>query len=136
MLGLAVFVRVELRSPAPLLDVRLLSRGLLPVVMVCVVASTAAFAALVCTSVWLRSGLGLGPVRAGLALMPLALASFATSLISGRALHGRSPRALLGTGLLLSGVGCALQAGLDATRSPSAEAAPARARYARSGRSA
>ncbi|MFI1362034.1 MFS transporter [Streptomyces griseochromogenes] len=110
-LGLAVFVRVELRSPAPLLDVRLFSRASFSAVLMCVVASTAAFAALVYTSVWLQSGLGLGPVRAGLALMPLALASFATSLISGRRLHGKSPRAILATGLLLSGIGCALQAG-------------------------
>ncbi|MEN2422571.1 MFS transporter [Streptomyces rimosus] len=42
--------------------------------------------------------------------MPLALASFITSLISGRRLHGASPRAVLGTGLGLSGIGCALQA--------------------------
>ncbi|WP_342634835.1 MULTISPECIES: MFS transporter [unclassified Streptomyces] len=75
------------------------------------------------SSVWLQSGLGLGPVRAGLALMPLALASFATSLISGRRLHGRSPRAILATGLLLSGIGCALQAGLDADSSAGSLAA-------------
>ncbi|GGX42785.1 MFS transporter [Streptomyces noursei] len=112
-LALVVFARVELRSPAPLLDVRLFARTSFSAVMMCVVASTAAFAALVYTSVWLQSGLGLGPVRAGLALMPLALASFATSLISGRRLHGKSPRAILATGLLLSGIGCALQSGLD-----------------------
>jgi MFS family permease len=113
-LALAVFVRIELRTAAPLLDVRLFSRGAFAAVMTCVIASTAAFAALVYTSVWLQSGLGLGPVRAGLALMPLALASFATSLITGRTLHGKSPRAILTTGLLLSGIGCAVQAGLDA----------------------
>jgi len=117
VLVLAVFGRVELGSPAPLLDVRLFSRAAFSAVMMCVVASTAAFAALIYTSVWLQSGLGLGAVLAGLALMPLALASFATSLISGRKLHGRSPRAILGTGLLLSGIGCALQAGLGANSS-------------------
>lgn len=113
-LALIVFARIELRSPAPLLDVRLFARASFSAVMMCVVASTAAFAALVYTSVWLQSGLGLGPVRAGLALMPLALASLTTSLISGRRLHGKSPRAILATGLLLSGIGCALQSGLDA----------------------
>ncbi|MGC0419873.1 MFS transporter [Embleya sp. AB8] len=108
-LAAVVFVRVELRSGAPLLDVRLFARASFSAVLMCVVASTAAFAALVYTSVWLQSGLGLGPVRAGFALMPLALASFATSLISGRRLHGKPPRAILATGLLLSGIGCALQ---------------------------
>jgi EmrB/QacA subfamily drug resistance transporter len=116
-LALVVFARVELRSGAPLLDVRLFSRASFSGVMMCVVASTAAFAALVYISAWLQSGLGLGPVRAGLALMPLALASFTTSLISGGRLHGRSPRAILATGLLLSGIGCALQTGLDADSS-------------------
>ncbi|MFE0102041.1 MFS transporter [Streptomyces sp. NPDC059009] len=113
-LALALFVRLELRSPHPLLDVRLFRRRAFAAVMLCVLASSAAFAALLFTSVWLQSGLGLGPVRAGLALMPLALACFVASLVSGRALHGRSPRAVVGTGLLLSGVGCALQSGLDA----------------------
>ncbi len=122
-LALAVFVRIELRTAAPLLDVRLFSRGAFAAVMTCVIASTAAFAALVYTSVWLQSGLGLGPVRAGLALMPLALASFATSLITGRTLHGKSPRSILTTGLLLSGIGCALQTGLDAGSSAGSVAA-------------
>ncbi|MGW2615059.1 MFS transporter [Streptomyces sp. NPDC001500] len=122
-LACGVFARVELRSGAPLLDVTLFSRASFSAVMMCVVASTAAFAALVYTSLWLQSGLGLGPVRAGLALMPLALASFATSLIGGRGLHGKSPRAVLATGLLLSGIGCALQTGLDARSSAGSLAA-------------
>ncbi|MER6788470.1 MFS transporter [Streptomyces sp. NPDC000658] len=122
-LACGVFARVELRSAAPLLDVTLFSRASFSAVMMCVVASTAAFAALVYTSLWLQSGLGLGPVRAGLALMPLALASFATSLIGGRRLHGKSPRAILATGLLLSGIGCALQTGLDARSSAGSLAA-------------
>ncbi|MEU7430294.1 MFS transporter [Streptomyces sioyaensis] len=115
--ALFTFARTELHSSAPLLDVRLFSRASFSAVMMCVVASTTAFAALVYTSVWLQSGLGLGPVRAGLALMPLALASFATSLICGRRLHGKSPRAILAAGLLLSGIGCALQTGLNADSS-------------------
>ncbi|TCO45349.1 MFS transporter [Actinocrispum wychmicini] len=112
--ALVVFVRIELRRPAPLLDVRLFTRASFAAVMMCVLASTAAFAALVYTSIWLQSGLGLGPVRAGLALMPLAIAAFAGSLISGRVLHGKPPRVVLSAGLLTSGIGCVLQAGLDA----------------------
>jgi MFS family permease len=110
VLALTAFGYVEFRGRTPLLDVRLFARASFSAVMVCVLASTAAFAALVYTSIWLQSGLGLGPVRAGLALMPLALASFVTSLAGGRRLRGRSPRALLAWGLLLSGIGCALQA--------------------------
>ncbi|GLY87555.1 MFS transporter [Actinoallomurus iriomotensis] len=88
----------EFRGRTPLLDVRLFARASLSAVMACALASTAAFAALVHTSVWLQSGL---------ALMPLAPASFVTSPAGGRWLRGRSPRALLAGGLLLSGIGCA-----------------------------
>ncbi|SEE02068.1 drug resistance transporter, EmrB/QacA subfamily [Streptomyces sp. 2224.1] len=120
--ALAVFVVLERRCAHPMLDVRLFGRASFAAVMLCVLASSAAFAALLFTSVWLQSDLGLGPVRAGLALMPLALTSFATSLVAGRTLRGTSPRLVVGTGLLLSGVGCALQSGLDATSTASSVA--------------
>lgn len=122
VLALVVFAWIELRASVPLLDVRMFGRASFSAVMMCVIASTAAFAAIIYTSVWLQSGLGLGPVRAGLALMPLALAAFVTSLITGSALHGKSPRAILSIGLLLSAVGCALQAGLDSHSSASSVA--------------
>ncbi|MGI5335938.1 MFS transporter [Streptomyces sp. CA-181903] len=122
-LAFAAFVRVELRRATPLLDVRLFTRASFSAVMTCVIASTAAFAALVYTSLWLQSGLGLGPVRAGLALMPLALTSFVTSLLGGRRLHGKPPRVVLSAGLLLNGAGCALQAGLHADSSAASLAA-------------
>jgi hypothetical protein len=54
-----------------------------------------------------------GPVRAGLALVPLALSIFVASTIAGRRLHNAPPRIVISTGLLLAAAGCALQAGLD-----------------------
>ncbi|MFE5588602.1 MFS transporter, partial [Kitasatospora sp. NPDC056531] len=53
-LALAAFGRIELRSAAPLLDLRLFARPFFSAAMVCVLAATAAFAALVYTSVWLQ----------------------------------------------------------------------------------
>ncbi|MFG1926980.1 MFS transporter [Cryptosporangium sp. NPDC048952] len=103
--ALGMFVRVELRSAAPLVDVRLFTGLRFTAVMVYVVASTGAFGALVWVSVWVQSGLGYSPVRAGLALLPLAGAAFVTSLVTGRRLHGRS---VVGVGLLLTGVGAGL----------------------------
>jgi MFS family permease len=81
-------------------------------IMVCAGVSSSVFACLVYTSVWLQSGLGLGPVRAGLALVPLALSIFVASTVAGR-LHDVSPRIMIGIGLLVAAAGCALQAGLD-----------------------
>lgn len=82
-------------------------------VMVCVAVSSSVFACLVYTSVWLQAGLGLGPVRAGLALVPLALSIFVASTVAGRRLHNAAPRVVISAGLLVAAAGCALQAGLD-----------------------
>ncbi|GAA0279119.1 MFS transporter [Cryptosporangium japonicum] len=106
--ALAAFGAVERRSAAPLLDVRLFARARFTAVIVCVVASTAPFGALVWVSVWLQSGLGYGPLRARFALAPLAAAAFVTSLTAGR---GRPGRRVLGGGLLLTGVGAVLSIG-------------------------
>lgn len=109
--ALAAFVAFEPRRRHPMLDLRLFRDPAFSAVMICVLASSAAFACLIYTSVWLQSAVGLGPVRAGLALMPMALTTFAVSTVSGRRVP---PRAAVSGGLLLSGLGCALQAHLDA----------------------
>jgi MFS family permease len=82
-------------------------------IMLCVAVSSSVFACLVFTSVWLQSTLGLGPVHAGLALVPLALSIFVTSTIAGRRLTGARPRVMIGAGLLLAAAGSALQGGVD-----------------------
>jgi len=108
--GLAAFVMVERRRDSPLLDLRLFARPAFSTVMLCAMAGSVSFACLVYTSIHLQSGEGMGPVRAGLAMTPLALASFLTSTVGGRFLHGVSPRLTVGIGLLAGGLGCALQA--------------------------
>ncbi|KAB2359468.1 MFS transporter [Actinomadura montaniterrae] len=108
--ALAAFVALELRRRHPMLDLRLFRDAAFSAVMICVLASSAAFACLIYTSIWLQSAVGLGPVRAGLALMPMALTTFAVSTVSGRRVP---PRTAVTGGLLLSGIGCALQAHLD-----------------------
>jgi EmrB/QacA subfamily drug resistance transporter len=112
--GLAAFVAVELRrrQQQPLLDLQLFARPAFSTVMIAAMAGSMAFAALVYTSIRLQSesGQGLSPVHAGLAMTPLALTSFLASTIGGRYLHGASPRLTVGTGLVISGLGCALQA--------------------------
>lgn len=111
--ALIAFVAVERGRPNPLLDLTLFRTPAFSVAMACAAASAIAFACLVYASIWLQATLGLGPIRAGLALVPLALSAFVTATLSGRLLHGVSARTALGTGLLVSALGCALQAQLD-----------------------
>ncbi|GAA1615037.1 hypothetical protein GCM10009733_009120 [Nonomuraea maheshkhaliensis] len=77
-------------------------------------AAAAAFACLAFTSLWLQQDLRLGPVMAGLALSPMALASLVTSVAASRLLPALTPRAALGGGLLLIGAGSFLQGLLGA----------------------
>ncbi|MCP2335801.1 MFS transporter [Actinomadura rupiterrae] len=112
--ALVLFVAVELRQERPLVDLRLFTRPLFGVVLACVLASSVAFACLIYTSVWLQTGLGLSPVRTGLALMPMALATFVTSTVTTRLPRSLPPRYGIAVGLVLCAAGCALQSGLDA----------------------
>ncbi|MCO5967291.1 MFS transporter [Actinoallomurus soli] len=112
---LAVFVVVERRAPHPLLDLGLFrNRSFVAVLIAGALLMASAFACLAFTSLWLQGALGLGPVRAGAALIPLALASFLVSAAGARLLHGVPPRLSIGIGLLLIGAGSGLQAVLDA----------------------
>jgi hypothetical protein len=74
-----------------------------------------AFACLAYTSVWLQGVLGLDPVRAGLALLPMAATSFVVSAAGARVLHRVPPRPAIGVGLLLIGAGAGLQGVLSAS---------------------
>ncbi|MEV5753345.1 MFS transporter [Actinoallomurus sp. NPDC052308] len=118
---LAVFVVVETRTRHPLLDLGLFrNRSFVAVLVGGALLMASAFACLAFTSLWLQGALGLGPVRAGAALIPLALASFVVSAAGARLLHGVSPRLSIGIGLLLIGIGSGLQAVLDAGSSSTA----------------
>ncbi|GAA0323507.1 MFS transporter [Actinoallomurus spadix] len=118
---LAVFVLVETRTRHPLLDLGLFrNRSFVAVLVAGALLMASAFACLAFTSLWLQGALGLGPVRAGAALIPLALTSFVVSAAGARLLHGVPPRLSIGIGLLLVGAGSGLQAVLDAGSSATA----------------
>jgi EmrB/QacA subfamily drug resistance transporter len=103
------FVLVEARSAHPMLDLALLRRasfsGLLGGALL---YQAAAFSGLVYVSLWLQNVLGLSPIRGGLALMPLAGASFVVAALAGRFMHGIPPRVPIGAGLAFIAVGSAL----------------------------
>lgn len=104
VIALAGFVVVERRRAEPLLELGLFRDGRFTALVACAAASTLTFAALVYVSLWL--GLSLSPVAAGLAMAPLAVASFVTSTLLGKVLHRFAPRVLLGAGVVLGALGC------------------------------
>ncbi|MFE0462414.1 MFS transporter [Kitasatospora sp. NPDC058965] len=109
--ALLVFVLVQARGRAPMFDLALLRNpGFTGVLLGGLLLSGAAFSYLVYSSLWLQSVRGLGPVAAGLGLVPMSAAAFVTSAVAGRRLHGAPPRLTIGTGLALIGAGALLQA--------------------------
>lgn len=114
-LSLAAFLVFETRTSDPLLDLGLFRRRAFVAALVAGLSlSAAAFSILTFTSVWLQSVLGQSPVRAGLSLLPLALTAFVVAALGGRFLQAVPARLTIGVGLLLVGVGAALQSPLDA----------------------
>jgi EmrB/QacA subfamily drug resistance transporter len=116
--ALAAFVVVEQRAAHPMLDLSLFrTRSFLGVMVASVAFSATAFGVLPYTSIWLQTVLSLSPVRAGLVLLPLSIASFVVAGAGGRLLHGVPARLTIGLGLLLVGGGAFCQAVLDADAS-------------------
>jgi EmrB/QacA subfamily drug resistance transporter len=109
LVAAVAFVVVEARSAHPMLDLALLRRatfsGLLGGALL---YQAAAFSGLVYISLWLQNVLGLSPIRGGLALMPLAGASFLAAALAGRFMHGIPPRLPISGGLLLIAAGSAV----------------------------
>ncbi|MFC5724512.1 MFS transporter [Streptomyces gamaensis] len=113
--ALLAFVGVERRREQPLLDLALFRRGTFSGLMAAgVLLSVAAFSYLAYISLWLQSVKDMGPVTAGLACVPMSAAAFVVASLSGRFLHGVSPRWTIGSGMLLIGLGAFLQAVVDA----------------------
>jgi EmrB/QacA subfamily drug resistance transporter len=103
------WVLVELRRPAPMLDVRLFRAPSFSGVMLgALLLNFAAFAALIYVTLWLQSVEGYSPLQSGLAFIPLMSLSFLVAAVGGRRMTSRPPRFVLSLGLLLVGVGSLL----------------------------
>lgn len=108
--ALAVFVAVERRGAYPLLDLGLFRGPAFTAIMLGgALMMASAFSCLAYTSVWLQSVLGLGAVKAGLALMPMAVMSFVVAGAGPRLTHWIPARLSVGVGLLLVGAGAGMQ---------------------------
>ncbi|TYP88504.1 MFS transporter [Blastococcus xanthinilyticus] len=112
---LALWVAVERRRAAPMLDVRLFrDRSFSGIMLAALLLNGAAFAQLIYISLWLQSIGGLSPLQAGLVFIPLSALSFGVAAAGGRYLQSRPPRFVLGGGLVLIGAGALLMAVVDA----------------------
>ncbi|HTJ69966.1 MAG TPA: MFS transporter [Actinospica sp.] len=107
--ALAAFIVVELRSEDPLLDLSLLrNRSFASLMLAGGLLSAGAFAHLTYTSIWLQSILDMSPIKAGLAVSPLALTAFVVAGFGGKFLGKLSPQWPIGIGLALIGAGTLL----------------------------
>jgi MFS transporter, DHA2 family, multidrug resistance protein len=110
-LALAAFVRHCLRSPAPMLDVRLLA---LPKVragtLTALTLMVATGGLLLLATQWLQLSEGLSPLESGVALLPMSAAAMLGSLAVPALAERFGPRVCLSGGLLIGGVGLLLPA--------------------------
>lgn len=115
---IVVFLVTEARSNSPLFDLSLFAKpAFCGVSATAFILSASMFAMFLYITLYLQDILGYSPLKAGAALLPITLLSFAAAPVAGR-LSARVPaRYFLSGGLLLVAVGLALMAHVGATSS-------------------
>jgi EmrB/QacA subfamily drug resistance transporter len=113
-----LFVIVELRRRQPMLDLSLFRRPAFSgASIVAFTLSSSFFAMFLYLTLYIQDVLGYTPLQAGLRFLPSTLLSFVVAPIAGR-LSVRVPvRLLLGSGLLLIGIGLLTMTVIDAASS-------------------
>lgn len=107
-IAVAVFVRRSLHQPAPMLDVRLFASPVLRAGVVAALASSIAMiAVLFVGSQWLQVVVGWGPLRSGVALLPLAVGAMIATPFAPALAARTSPRLVLTGGLGVLALGLA-----------------------------
>lgn len=110
---LAAFVAIELRTSAPMLDVRLFRRrAFAGTAAVAFVQSLALYPMFLFLAIYFQDVLGYTPFETGLRLLPVTATLFVFAPISGRLTAHVSLRTLLTAGLALIGAGLLLMHGL------------------------
>ncbi len=111
---LAAFVAIELRRKNAMLDMSLFRRpSFSGVSIVAFCLSAGMFSMLLYLTLYIQGVLALSPLEAGVRFLPLTLLSFFVAPLSAR-LSNRVPfAALMGTGMLLTGVGLVLMHGIE-----------------------
>ena len=105
---LVAFVRHELRTPSPMLDVRLFARpGLSVGSLVVFVLSFASFGFFFLAPQWLQLIVGLEPLESALWLLPMGLGIAPVSVLAPRLLERFGSAPVAATGLLVMASTCA-----------------------------
>ncbi len=113
---IAVFLTVERRSSAPMLDLSLFRRRAFNGASIVAFAlSGSIFAMLLYLTLYLQNILGLSPLGAGLRLLALSGAILVTSFVAGRLTTVVPVRLLMSAGLALVGLSLLLMRGLTVT---------------------
>ncbi len=111
---LLAFVAIELRRENAMLDLSLFRKpSFTGVSIVALALSAGMFAMFLYLTLYLQGVLGYEPLAAGLRFLPLTVLSFIVAPISGRLLQRLPARAIMGTGMILVGVGLMLMHGID-----------------------
>ena len=115
MVLLIVFLIAERVQKRPMLDLSLFRRpAFTGASLTAFTLSSSFFAMFLYLTLYIQDVLGYSPIQAGLRFLPTTLLSFAVAPIAGR-LSVRVPvRLLLGTGLLLIGIGLVAMTAVDA----------------------
>jgi EmrB/QacA subfamily drug resistance transporter len=111
---LVAFVAIELRRENAMLDLSLFRVPAFGGVSIVAWALSAGmFAMFLYITLYVQDILGFSPLQAGLRFLPITLLSFFVAPIGGQLLKRWPARALLGTGLILVGVGLLLMHGVQ-----------------------
>src|SRR6185503_5859855 len=106
LVAFVLFFVIEARSRSAMLDLGLLrNKAFVGILIASLLVNFAAFSSFTYTSIWLQSLLGLSPIESGMTGLPLSVAAFAVSAGIGRFLHHRAPGPIIGTGMILIGLG-------------------------------
>jgi EmrB/QacA subfamily drug resistance transporter len=109
-----VFVLVERRSAAPMLDLTLFSKPAFAGASIAAFALSASmFSMFLYLTLYIQNILGYSPLESGLRFLPVTLLSFAIAPISGKLAERLGIRWFLGAGLALVGIGLFLMSGLE-----------------------
>ncbi|MEU9606631.1 MFS transporter [Streptomyces sp. NPDC048057] len=105
-LALAAFLALQLRLPAPTLELRMFARPAFSGAMLAVLLSRVlTIGGSVYLVLYLAEGLNLSPTAAGLLMTPILLAQIATGMVGSRLLSHWAPGVVIGSGYALKGVG-------------------------------
>ncbi|MER7887577.1 MFS transporter [Streptomyces fimicarius] len=107
-LALVAFLLVQLRVPAPTLELRMFGRPAFSGAMLAVLLSRVlTIGGSVYLVLYFSDGLGLSPTRAGLLMTPIFLAQIVMGMVGSRLIGDRAPGPVIGAGYALKGIGFA-----------------------------